>query len=217
MVNWSWYMQVDDALDESLPMMERSPLLQRFCEQNNCTIRYIEFDEEQKIEQYMRQNIGEVDLAVLTPNTVGSLAAEGLLQPFSDSPERQDIRPEIRQIFGDTFEYFKSVLLGYVGILSNTQQYPQGCLSWADFLSVDDKKPIGFLNDEEESMASFFMHLGIDVNTNDRGDIKKAGLMLRDLLQKKKIGFIGSDLETLAGKNIKRGTFGGNHVFRRCI
>lgn len=200
-VNWSWYVELNDEADESLPVVERAPVLQQFMDEFECDVRYVEMDDESAIRDYVLAHPAEVDVVNLSTGIVADLAARGVLLPLDGEllPHKEDVRVEIRAAIGDdAWGYCAPYFLGYTGVLYRRDLLGVDLTTWSQFLRPEEGQVVGLLNAHDSTFGFCSLMLGDPMDTVDPDEIKAAGRELLSLKKSGRIGYLGDDLDAIA-------------------
>ncbi len=152
------FIDVDDSIDESLPMSLRSPTLLNFMKKYNCTIDYQEFDTTADLLNKVHLATYYYDIIVSDPLTAQQLYNEQRLLTITknEAPNRKFLDPKYT---GTEFtidpDFYAPYLVGTTGILYWKDQVKAPVVSWAQYFhpSEELKGSMHALN--ESSMVSF--------------------------------------------------------------
>lgn len=200
-LNWSWYIEVDDDADPELPITERSPVLAQFAREHGCSLRYIEMDDEAAMREYVLANPGGVDVAVFSTGISADLAGRGVLMPLDASrlPHRAGLLPEVVDELREAGPFAAPYFVGYTGVLYRTDLIDGGLRSWRQFFEPAPGHRVALLNAHDSAFGICSLLLGDPPNTTDLDQIKNAGRLLHALKQSGAIAYLGDDLDRIAG------------------
>ncbi|MFH0944847.1 MAG: extracellular solute-binding protein [Planctomycetota bacterium] len=202
-VNWSWYIEMDDDLGEDLPAIERSPVLRQFMAEQDCVVNYVELDDEGAMRDYILANPSGVDVINLSVGIISDLAGRGVLAKVDESriPLREGIRQDVRAaIPPDAWEYTTPYFIGYTGILYRKDLLAGGLRSWQQFLKPAEGQTVGLLNAADSVFGIASLTLGYPMDTVDRAEIRAAGKVVMGLRTSGRLGYLGDDLDAIAKK-----------------
>ena len=214
-LNWSWYVQVDEELDVSLPIVERSPLLQRFEREFGCKVRYLEFDEEVAMRDLLISRPHEIDLVNLSPAFCSALFAQGLVRPIDLErvPHHADLRPVIARSVGTEgpticVPYFA----GHTGLLVNREVTAGPVDGWARFWDPEAPFAIGLLGGPEVILGSALILDGHPIASNDPTHLRAAATHVLASLAADRVRYVGDDVEEVADA-VADGTLGAATLY----
>jgi len=202
-VNWSWYIEVDDEADEELPLVLRSPVLRQFMREQNCDLSYVELDDEGAMRDYILANPGGVDVINFSTGIVADLASRGVLARIDEElvPHRKDVRADLRAaILEETWKYSTPYFVGYTGILYRKDLVSGAVRSWRQFLEPAEGQRIGLLNAPDSVFGIASLTLGHPMNTVEPAQIRAAAELVLGLRKSGRIEYLGDDLDHIAGR-----------------
>ena len=200
-VNWSWFIELDDALDESLPAVERSPVLRRFMEEHDCLVNYVELDDEGALRDYILANPSGVDVINLSTGIISDLARRGVLARVDESriPHRKGVRQDVRAgIPDDVWEYTTPYFAGYTGILYRKDLLGGELRSWQQFLKPAEGQMVSLLSAPDSVFGIASLTLGHPIDTVDKAQIRAAGKVVMELKTSGRLAYLGDDLDAIA-------------------
>ena len=200
-VNWSWYIELDDVLSEELPVVERSPVLRQFMQEQNCDLNYVELNDEGAMRDYIYANPTGVDVINFSSGIVADLAARGVLAKIDGDlvPHRKDIRADLRAAFPkESWEYCVPYFMGYTGILYRQDLAPEALRSWSHLLAPDEGQRVGLLNAPDSVFGIASLTLGHPMDTVDPTQIRAAAELVLGLRKSDRIKYLGDDLDHIA-------------------
>ncbi|MDR0992943.1 MAG: extracellular solute-binding protein [Verrucomicrobiota bacterium] len=156
-LNWSDYIDVDDSLPETLPMEQRSPTLQAFAKQYDCTVEYHEYEDfEDFVSQFV--NLTEFyDVLVLSCNNAQAIVDMGALMeiPSTKVPNLRYIDEEERTSPPDPEgNYLIPYLSDYTGLLFRSDIINPEDATWANYFNPPERW-IGHIGAYDSSAIMF--------------------------------------------------------------
>lgn len=200
-VNWSWFVEVDEDLDESLPTVQRSPVLRQFEEEYGCQLVYVELDDEYSIRDFLLADPSNVDVVNLSTGFVHELSRQGVLRKLEPAliPHLAEVRPEILKIVpAEVWAYLSPYFGGQTGILYNPKAVGGKLETWAEFWNPEAPFLVGAFSGSETVLGTFLMMEGSHISTNDTEALKRAGRQFMQQVDLGRIGYLGDDLESMA-------------------
>ena len=199
MMNWSTYIDVDEAADPALPLAERSPTLRAFCAAQRCRIAYAEFDAEDAIEAQLLHQPGSVDLLCCSTDLQQTLVSAGLLLPLD-----RDRTPQAAAIAQRYFDrapaelvpYVQPYLAGCTGLLYRKDLVPSPITSWKQYFHPDPALGVGVIAFDEISIlwGAAALSAGIEVQRiGERELMVQAGREVASLLRSGRVAAVSAD------------------------
>lgn len=200
-VNWSWYVEVDETLDEELPIVQRSPVLQQFEKEFACHLMYVELDDEYSIRDFLLDDPGNVDVVNLSTGFINELSEQGVLLQLDPTliPHLEHVSPGIKNLVpAEVFPFQCPYFAGQTGILYNRQAVGGELTSWAEFWNPNANFLVGALGGSESVLGSFLMMEGSPISSNDSEALRRVGRQFLQQVQIGRVGYLSDDLESLA-------------------
>lgn len=214
-VNWSWYVEVDESIDESVPIVDRSPVLSAFRDECDCDLIYVELDDEYSIRDYLMADPAGVDVLNLSVGFIWELARKGVVQPIDWTlvPHAEDLRPRFVSVIPpEVRPYQVPYFAGETGILYNRRVVGGELSSWAEFWDLEAPYQVATFITAETVLGTFLMMDGHPISTNEPDALRGAGRRFVEQLHDGRVAYMGNDLEDMAAR-VKRGDIGASFMF----
>ena len=199
-VNWSWYVEIDDDLDEDLPILKRSPLLQEFMKKHDCLIKYSEFDSEVDLLNFIKDQGRSVDVFNLSQDYLLGMKKKGLLHKFTNTKlsDEKNWSPFIRSmILPELLGYAALYHAGTMGILYRKDIMKDKAIRLKDLLDPKGDLKVGILNSSE--MVDYSLKsLGYSFNSTNEKELRQAKEQLVALFKNPRLRFVSSDLDAMS-------------------
>lgn len=201
-VNWSDYIDLDESLDEALPIPERSPSLKRFAEEHGCAIEYFEFDDFGDMVSKFTDFPGFYDILIVACNNAKSVVDMGLLEAIPR--ERLSNYVYLDKLATSPppdpeGTYLIPFLNDYTGLIFRSDLIPRDMVSWKNYFDPPAawKGHIGIYDSPAAMFAAGAIASGVaDYGKASAQDLKAAGATMRGIF-KQRVAKIYSDFDDI--------------------
>ncbi|NRA37007.1 MAG: spermidine/putrescine ABC transporter substrate-binding protein [Planctomycetes bacterium] len=208
-MNWTYFIAVDDDADESLSELERSPILQKFMKQFDCEIEYLTYESEEDLKTYLIQSPHSLDVFNTSHSDAFTMAESGFLETLSlkKVPNKKHLDPEQISSFNpDQLQFISPYFSGTAGIIYRKDLVGEKIHSWKSFF--EPKKElygkINILNSYDSIITNLLMYQHTKVSEADPAAIRKAARVLYNMRESGSLQHVSSDLESIF-KKLKSG------------
>lgn len=204
-LNWSEYIDVDDALDSSLPMNLRSPTLLRFSREFDCRVEYEEYESETDFFKKMTNLPGYYDVVISTSDVMNKFYTAKMLARLSKEhiPHLRHAMPEYASMPGaNAAGYAAPYLLGSTGLAYRDDVIPGPVDSLDVFFAPDATYKVGCL-DTEFSLGFALLALGRQLSTKNASELRSAANLFLELKKQGRL-CVASSVEELMEKLLSK-------------
>lgn len=198
-LNWSEYIDIDDSIDKSKSIVERSPTLSSFVKKHGCELEYYEYEDEPLMREKVLSQPGFYDVVSMSLSDQQLFLENGRLSPIpiEKVPNKIHLIPSMATTEADPKgEYFVPFMVGTEGIVYRTDLVGKTVSSWSDYFEPGEhlKGKLGCLNSSETMLAASLKSEGFSINERDPERLRQATRKLFDLKRKGFLTFITSDI-----------------------
>jgi spermidine/putrescine transport system substrate-binding protein len=160
----NWFTYIDEV---SVPNFEQ------LC---GITVDYVEYADSYEVAAFLRAEENPFDVMILSDSDVLVFAQQGLLLPLNSAllPNISNLNPEfLNRSFDPGNRYSYPYLWGTIGVGYNTVAVEGAITSWSQVFERTDLR-IGWMNSPREMLGIALGFLGLDPNTQNPGDLRRA-------------------------------------------
>ena len=201
-MNWSYYIAVDDDADESLSECDRSPILQRFMREHNCVIEYLNYESEDELNRYMALHPNKLDVINTNHHDAYEMGKSGILAVLNTDnvPNKKDVDTYyIKSLKPEELQYIVPYLAGNTGILYRKDMMVGEMKTWKDFFQAPRELSgkINILNTHTTMFLLALFALEKDVNNITEEDVKAAAKCIYEMRKNKILMHVSSDIDVI--------------------
>jgi spermidine/putrescine transport system substrate-binding protein len=169
-------------------------VIQKFEKDNNCTVKYDNFSNNEELLAKLQAGGGGYDLIVPSDYIVQALVAENLIVPLDKSKisNLKNIAPEfLNKPYDPESKFTVPYTWGTTGLVYNSKYVKGPVDSWDVLFDKSYSGHVALLDDEREVLGAMLHKLGYSSNTTNKDELKQAQKLLVEL--KSQVRLFASD------------------------
>jgi spermidine/putrescine-binding protein len=201
-LNWSDYIDLDEAVPAPAPIPDRSPSLRRFQREAGCRIEYFEFDEAVEMNARVMNMPGFFDVVMVSQDDAGQMIRAGLTRAFPAGRfEGPDGLISGCVPFGTAGgkRHFLPYLVGVLGLAVRADAGHPPVDRWTDVFDprAGTAPRIGLTACPFEQTYAALKWQGRSLSTTNREELAAAVRALGTLRKSGRLAVMTSDMDTL--------------------
>ncbi len=203
--NWSEYIEIDASIDESEPIVKRSPTLSSFVEKHPCEIEYYEYEDEALMREKIFGQPGFFDVVCMSMSDLKLFIEGDKLSPISGEqvPNKAHLIPKMSTAeFDPEGRFFIPFLVGTEGIVYREDILGEKVTTWRQYFDPPSclHSKMGALNSAETMICAALKNNGCSINEDASDLLRDAARSIRQLKRKGFLAFVTSDIEEIQEK-----------------
>lgn len=199
-LNWSGFIELDDSLDEALPIEERSPILREFAQLNNCEIEYTEYEEPTEVSRIVMTLPNYFDVIIAGRSEIEELQSIGFVDTldFEKLPNYRNLGQEYIDRLGKPLSDCSiPYLVGTSGIAYRKDLVKAPVTSWLDFFEPHSslRGKLALTADRNLAFSTSLLSLGYEFQSQDEEELRNAAVRINRLNQAGFFGIVSSNIE----------------------
>lgn len=164
-------------------------LIEKFEQEEGVDVIYNEYSTNEDLFVKLKNSTEQIDIVIPSDYMLERLIKKDLIQKINTKniPNYKNINPIFKARDCDpTGEYGVPYLWQTVGLIYNSEKYPEGLHRWEDLWNEKYKKDMVLYNAQRDVLTVALKKLGYSVNTRDINELKEAE---DELLKQKEINY----------------------------